>query len=680
MSLLYPDFLWALLLNIIPIFIHLFNLQKHETIYFSDVSLLKSIEEKTKRKSQLKNILLLISRILFVSSVVIAFCFPYKKDQKIDLLKDLNKVGIYIDNSFSMSRSYQNQTLLESAKDDAIKLIDNLPDETKYVLTTNIKKNNKQYFIDNNEIKKEIINLKTTAQTLTISEALEIQHEQLNLEKLNSFWFTDLQENTLDLNKIKDKSIIKNINILQYGSSSNENISIDSVWFNKNNRTINNNENLNVKITNHSVEEVEFQTKLNINNGEVLNQSFNKINPKESKEIKFDYSVSEKGIKSGLISLINPPNNELLFDDKYFFSYMLEEKFTIVNIHQGENKSNKSIESLFKSVEKTNYKNIDINNGITIQDLNAELIILNKLSNIDKKTLQLLSSSSKRKSILIFPSLSVDVDYKDLYKILGIKSSEIINLKLELDIESIDLSFFKNIFSNYNQNLDLPYFNKYLKIQNLYNPINYINLSNAEPLLSKYSFKNNDFYFFTSNLSREYSNFSQHALFVPILLRIKEKSANDITSQVSINDLENFKINQAIQQNGNIKITNDLSESTYSFFPLISSSSGSSSLYIKDMIESTGHYFIYNNDSLVNGFSVNNSKSESKMAFSSSKELNAELENLDLNDKIHYWDIKQNKYPELIKNNNKNLEYWIYFIFISLICLILEIIIIKKLT
>ena len=38
---------------------------------------------------------------------------------------------------------------------------------------------------------------------------------------------------------------------------------------------------------------------------------------------------------------------------------MLEEKFTIVNIHQGENKSNKSIKSLFKSVEKTNYKNIE---------------------------------------------------------------------------------------------------------------------------------------------------------------------------------------------------------------------------------------------------------------------------------------------------------------------------------
>ena len=680
MSLLYPDFLWALLLNIVPIFIHLFNLQKHETIYFSDVSLLKTIEEKTKRKSQLKNILLLISRILLVSSLVLAFCYPYKKDQKIDILKDLNKVGVYIDNSFSMSRSYQNQTLLESVKDDAIKLIDNLPDETKYVLTTNIKKNNKKYFIDSDEIKKEIINLKTTAQTLTISEAIEIQHEQLKLDNLNSFWFTDLQENTLDLDKIKDKSIIKNINILQYGSSTNENISIDSVWFNRNNRTINNNENLYVKITNHSDHEVEFQTKLNINNGEVLNQSFKKIYSKESLNIKFDYSVTEKGIKSGLISLISPPNNNLLFDDKYFFSYMLDEKFSIVNIHEGENKSNNSLESLFKSVEKTNYRNIDIKNGITSQDLNAELIILNELSKIDKKTLNLLSNSLKRKSIIIFPSLNSEINYKELYKVLGIKNSDLIDLKLDLDIESIDLSFFKNIFSNYNENFDLPYFNKHLKIQNLYNPINYMNLSNGDPLVSKYSFKNNDFYFFTSNLNKEFSNLSQHALFVPILLRIKEKSANDITSQTSINKLVNFNINIAIQQNENIKITNDLSDPTSSFFPLISRNSGSSSLYIKDMIEFTGHYFIYNKDSLISGFSVNNSKSESKMAFASAEEFNAELENLDLNDQIQYWDIKQKKYPDLLKIKNKNLEYWMYFIYLSLICLILEIIIIKKLT
>ena len=144
MSLLYPEFLWALLLNIVPIFIHLFNLQKHETIFFSDVSLLKSIEQKNKRKSELKNILLLISRMLLVTSVVIAFCFPYKNDNKLNDLTNSSTIGIYIDNSFSMSRNNKNQSLLEAVKDDALKLIDNLPNKTKYVLTTNNKNENYQ--------------------------------------------------------------------------------------------------------------------------------------------------------------------------------------------------------------------------------------------------------------------------------------------------------------------------------------------------------------------------------------------------------------------------------------------------------------------------------------------------------------------------------------------------------
>ena len=130
-----------------------------------------------------------------------------------------------------------------------------------------------------------------------------------------------------------------------------------------------------------------------------------------------------------------------------------------------------------------------------------------------------------------------------------------------------------------------------------------------------------------------------------------------------------------------VKITNDLSEPTFSFFPLISTNSGSAlPCLLKKMIEYTGHYFIYNNDSLVSGFSVNNPKSESKMVFASPKEFNSELDNLDLNEQIHYWDIKESKYPSIIKNKNNNLEYWMYFIFLSLICLILEIIIIRKST
>ena len=65
-----------------------------------------------------------------------------------------------------------------------------------------------------------------------------------------------------------------NINIIQYTSNSNNNISIDSVWFENSNREVNKNENLYIKINNHSNNEIEFQTRLKINTDEVLNQSF----------------------------------------------------------------------------------------------------------------------------------------------------------------------------------------------------------------------------------------------------------------------------------------------------------------------------------------------------------------------------------------------------------------------
>ena len=251
MNLLYPEFLWALLLNIVPIFIHLFNLQKHETIFFSDVSLLKSIEQKNKRKSELKNILLLISRMLLVSSIVIAFCFPYRKDDKLIDLANSSSIGIYIDNSFSMSRNNKNQSLLEAVKDDALKLIDNLPNKTKYVLTTNNKNENYQYAINKNEIKREIINIQHSPFNLSISDLIEIQKEQFNGKSINSFWFTDLQKNIFDLeNKLINKKL-GTINVIQYTSNSNNNISIDSVWFENSNREVNKNENLYIKVNNH---------------------------------------------------------------------------------------------------------------------------------------------------------------------------------------------------------------------------------------------------------------------------------------------------------------------------------------------------------------------------------------------------------------------------------------------
>tara|TARA_B100001057_G_scaffold435517_1_gene465889 strand:- start:438 stop:2468 length:2031 start_codon:yes stop_codon:yes gene_type:complete len=674
MSLLYPEFLWALLLNIIPIFIHLFNYQKHETIYFSDVTLFKDIEEKTKKRSQLKNILLLLSRILLVSSIVLAFCFPYEKNNKINNYENLKKIGIYLDNSFSMSRLNKNQSLLESAKDDLMKLIDNLPDNTEYIFTTNNKLKNKPYSIRKNELKKEIIKTAYSPISLTYSEIIDIQKEQFKGDIINTFWLTDLQKNSFDLSKHK---LVKNdqINLLKYSSNDMGNLSIDSVWFQESNRQIKKNETIQVKATNHSNSELEFQIKLNINNGEVLNQSYTKIKPLESKIIEFIFSVDTNGEKIGKLSIISNDMNSIKYDDNYYFSYSINENFKVVNLYEGDNESNSYLKALFSSVEKTKYEEVNFREGYNDYDLNADLIILNELINIDK---QLINTITPNKNILILPSTSENSDYKNLNNFLNIKFSSLKNSKLELDIESVDKNYFKNIFSSFNGNINLPYFNYHYLVSKNPNANYLINFSNSDPFLIKYSESNRDFYYLTSNLNDSVSNFKEHALFVPIMLRIKEKSSSDFIKQYDINHLDRIRIKDEFQQNGDVKIINNLELPTISFFPKVSNSKGNSLIFLENEIEFSGHYYLMKKDSLIDVISVNGTQSESEMNFIKNKEFNQEITNLNIEENIKFWNISEKRYPEIISLKSNNNEYWKYFILLGIVFLILEIIIIKK--
>ena len=85
MSFLYPNFLWALFAVSIPIIIHLFNFRRYKTLYFSNVKFLKDVQEETRSKSQIKQLLILLSRILLITSLVFAFSQPFIPPVKIAL-------------------------------------------------------------------------------------------------------------------------------------------------------------------------------------------------------------------------------------------------------------------------------------------------------------------------------------------------------------------------------------------------------------------------------------------------------------------------------------------------------------------------------------------------------------------------------------------------------------------
>ena len=117
MKFLYPEFLWALSLIAIPIIIHLFNFRKFKKIYFSDISFLKEVKEETKSRSQLKHLLILLCRILAISTLVLAFCYPFLPSENQQGNNLEKTVSIYIDNSLSMDMKGSNGYFLDLAKE-----------------------------------------------------------------------------------------------------------------------------------------------------------------------------------------------------------------------------------------------------------------------------------------------------------------------------------------------------------------------------------------------------------------------------------------------------------------------------------------------------------------------------------------------------------------------------------
>ena len=164
------------------------------------------------------------------------------------------------------------------------------------------------------------------------------------------------------------------------------------------------------------------------------------------------------------------------------------------------------------------------------------------------------------------------------------------------------------------------------------------------------------------------------------MLRIKEKSSSDFIKQYEINKLNSIRVKKEIQQNGDIKIINDLKKPTISFFPKVSNNKGISIIYLENEIQFSGHYYLMKKDSLIDVVSVNGTKSESEMNFIKNNEFTQEITNLKLEQNINFWNISEKKYPEIISLKNNNNEYWKYFILLGIIFLILEIIIIKKFT
>jgi len=95
MQFLHPTFLYALLALAIPIIIHLFYFRRFKKVYFTNVKFLKEVKEETSARRKIRNLLVLLSRLLALAFLVFAFAQPFIP-QDVEVKKGLKSVSVFM--------------------------------------------------------------------------------------------------------------------------------------------------------------------------------------------------------------------------------------------------------------------------------------------------------------------------------------------------------------------------------------------------------------------------------------------------------------------------------------------------------------------------------------------------------------------------------------------------------
>ncbi|MCB0678281.1 MAG: BatA and WFA domain-containing protein, partial [Saprospiraceae bacterium] len=257
MQFLFPVFLAALAAIAIPIIIHLFYFRRFKKVYFTNVRFLREVKEETSARSRLRNLLVLLMRCLAIALLVLAFAQPFIP-QDAEVRTGKKAVGVFIDNSFSMSAASEDVPLLELAKRRAREIVGAYPADDRFQILTNDFEGRHQRLVSKEDALSLIDEVEVGPAVRDLSQVLARQRQALqspDAEYSVSYLISDFQRNITDLQEYVDTTM--EINLVPLQSVQEKNISIDSAWFESPVQMLNQTNRLMVRVFNHTDEEVD---------------------------------------------------------------------------------------------------------------------------------------------------------------------------------------------------------------------------------------------------------------------------------------------------------------------------------------------------------------------------------------------------------------------------------------
>ena len=672
MKFAYPEFLYALFAIAIPIIIHLFNFRKYKKLYFSNVEFLKEVQQETQSKSKLKHLLILLSRILAISFLVLAFAQPFIPASENNIANQNNVVAIYIDNSFSMESVGKNGSLLNEAKNKAIEIVNAYRNTDKFILTTNNFNPGNQHLLSNEAIIDKIETIQISSASRELSTVYSRTREALNSSdiKNKSFYvLSDFQKSTIDIANIKPDTII-NTFFAPITSNETNNLYIDSCWFSSPTHLINQNEELTVRIKNNADTDLEnIPIKLYINEQNVVPASFS-VKANDKTELKLNYRNKLRGIQHGKIELRDHP---ITMDDAFYFSYKISDNIDILAINNNEN--NVALQSVYNTDSIFSFKSYQASQLDYSLIKKSNLVVLNNLDDVNSGLSNALKSFiDNGGSLLIIPSNNINIDsYKEFLSLLTVNYYTTQDtIKTKVREINFNHPIYQNVFDEKPEgNINLPLASKHYKLSTSTTAFksNLLSLKDGTPFLTAYKVGNGNVYLNTSSLAKESSNFSNHALFVPTLYNIALLSQQKLPLFHTIGSNSTIELNRTAKDN-----VYHIKNEQVDVIPQTRNNNNYTTIFVNSNISEAGNYTLSNTQNKL-GIAYNYNRNESILTYYKTDELQELLANNNV--KANVIDSANATIKTALNELNIGKTYWKYCIILALLFLAVEIALIK---
>lgn len=581
----HPEILYFLFLLLLPILVHLFQLRKFKTEYFTNVRFLKKLTIESRKSSKIKKRLLLATRLLLLTGLIIAFAQPFFEAK--DYKNANNELYIVLDNSFSMQAKGNRGELLKRAVQE---LLEEIPESTTFSLLTN-----DQAFWNTNikSIQSELQNLSYSAIPFEINTQLAKIKARKSAFKKDIIILSDGIGTSQKPAQKNDEELIY---FIQSEAEQTNNVAIDSVYINQ---TLDNFYEISVAIKGFGDDFNPLPVAL-YNQNKLIAKTM--ITP-DSKKKTVNFTIPKQEFQ-GYATI---KDKALTYDNDYFFNISKNKKISILSI--GEATKSDFLSRIFTS-EEFNYSNSELRTLDYNTIEKQATIVLNEIPDIPQALQTTLQTFvNKGGNLVIIPSETTPTTTANTFlKNLGnVQFIALENNSKQITKINFDHPLFNGVFESKITNFQYPKAEKSFGIKSAYPSI--LSYEDQTAFLTAIPKSVGSVYIFSAPLNTKNTNFQLSPLIVPVFYKMGVNNKNTLLYVATIDNNSPFWVNTTLSKEAILTVKGKEEQ----FIPIQQMLDNKVKLTFADLPKKSGNYTIFNKEISLENISFNYARTESDL-------------------------------------------------------------------